>query len=194
MNVARIAVFASGSGTNAENIIKHFGTEGDIRVVLVLSNKKDAFVLERARKFGVESVVFTRDDLSNSLIIDNILAEKNIDFIILAGFLLKIPERILRKYPSRVINIHPALLPRFGGKGMYGMNVHRAVIEAGETESGITVHLIDEEYDRGRTLFQALCPVSGEETPESLAASVHTLEQLYFPLVIEGYIRSVKSF
>ncbi|MDD2425030.1 MAG: phosphoribosylglycinamide formyltransferase [Bacteroidales bacterium] len=191
MNVARLALFASGSGTNVENIIKYFGTNEALSVSLVLSNKKDAFVIERAKKFGVESVVFNRNDLSNSLIIDNILARKNIDIIILAGFLLKMPERILRKFPSRVINIHPALLPKYGGLGMYGMNVHKAVIEGGERESGITIHLVDEEYDRGKTLFQALCTIDKNDTPDTLAEKIHRLEQLYFPLVIEGYIRSL---
>jgi phosphoribosylglycinamide formyltransferase-1 len=194
MTPVRIAIFASGSGTNAENIISYFGSGGNLSVALVLSNKKDAFVLERAAKLGIESVIFSYDELLNSLTVDNILAEKNINLIILAGFLLKIPLRILQKYPERIINIHPALLPKFGGKGMYGMNVHKAVIDAGEKESGITVHVVDEEYDRGKNLFQATCPVSENDTPSSLADKIHTLEMRYFPLVIEGYIRAGKPF
>ncbi len=190
MKLARIAIFASGSGTNAENIIEHFGKEGNISVVLLLSNKKDAYVLERVKKFGTESVVFSNNELQNSDLIDNILSSKKVDYLILAGFLLKIPERIVDKYEGRIINIHPALLPKFGGKGMYGKNVHNTVIEAGEKRSGITIHLVDRDYDRGTILFQAECDLSHNESSDSLAEKIHRLEQIYFPLIIEGYIKS----
>jgi len=190
MKLARIAIFASGSGTNAENIIEHFGKEGNISVVLLLSNKKDAYVLERVKKFGTDSVVFTNNELQNSDLIDNILSSKKIDYLILAGFLLKMPERIVDKYEGRIINIHPALLPKFGGKGMFGNNVHKAVIEAGEKRSGVTIHLVDKDYDRGTILFQAECDISLNESSDSLAEKIHRLEQLYFPLIIEGYIKS----
>ncbi len=190
MKLARIAIFASGSGTNAENIIEHFGKDGNISVVLLLSNKKDAYVLERVKKFGTDSVVFSNNELQNSNLIDNILSSKKVDYLILAGFLLKMPERIVDNYKGRIINIHPALLPKFGGKGMYGNNVHKAVIEAGEKRSGITIHLVDKDYDRGTILFQAECDLSVNENCDSLAEKIHRLEQLYFPLIVEGYIKS----
>ena len=190
MKLARIAIFASGSGTNAENNIEHFGKDGNISVVLLLSNKKDAYVLERVKKFGTDSVVFSNNELQNSNLIDNILSSKKVDYLILAGFLLKMPERIVDNYKGRIINIHPALLPKFGGKGMYGNNVHKAVIEAGEKRSGITIHLVDKDYDRGTILFQAECDLSVNENCDSLAEKIHRLEQLYFPLIVEGYIKS----
>lgn len=188
MSLVKIAIFASGSGTNAENIIKYFSGSTICKIDLVLCNKNNAFVLERARNLGVDSFVFTANQLNESSIVDEQMKARNIDFIILAGFLLKVPDRILEKYPSHIINIHPALLPSYGGKGMYGMNVHRAVIAAGEKESGITIHLVDGHYDNGTILFQARCAISPEDTPEDLAAKIHILEQNHFPRVIEEYI------
>jgi phosphoribosylglycinamide formyltransferase-1 len=188
MSLIKIAIFASGSGTNAENIINYFKESKLVKVGLVLSNKNNAYVLERASKLNVNYSVFSANELVTTSIIDEILQQQNIDIIVLAGFLLKIPKRLLEKYPSKIINIHPALLPNYGGKGMYGMNVHNAVIEAGEKESGITIHLVDEIYDNGKILFQAKCPISQTDTPDDLAAKIHSLEQLHFPRVIEEYI------
>lgn len=185
----KIAIFASGSGTNAENIVDFFKMDSHIKVSLILSNKNSAYVLERARKLGVKSTVFTADQLNNSTFVDSILAEEKIDAIILSGFLLKVPDRIIAKYSGRIINIHPALLPKFGGKGMYGMNVHKAVIDSGDTESGITIHLVDEFYDNGTILFQSTCNVEPGDTPESLAEKIHKLEYRYFPEVIGKYLQ-----
>ncbi|MFA6334638.1 MAG: phosphoribosylglycinamide formyltransferase [Bacteroidales bacterium] len=188
MSIVKIAIFASGSGTNAENIIKYFYGSTLCKVELVLSNKNNAFVLERAKKLGVDTFVFSVNQLNEFTLVDELLEARRIDFIVLAGFLLKIPQRILEKYPSRIINIHPALLPSYGGKGMYGMKVHQAVIEAGEPESGITIHLVDENYDNGKVLFQARCSISNGDTAEDLANKIHLLEQAHFPRVIEEYI------
>ncbi len=183
-----IAVFASGSGTNAQRIIEHFAGHPQVRVVLVLSNKKEARVLERARKLEVPTFVFDRHMFYNTSKIEDMLHEQRVDLIVLAGFLWLIPASLLEAWPARIINIHPALLPKYGGKGMYGMNVHRAVLEAGEKESGITVHLVNEVYDRGRILFQARCRIAEDESPESLAGKVHQLEHAHFPRVIEEYV------
>lgn len=189
MSPVKIAVFASGSGTNAENIVKYFKNSTLCKVELILSNKNNAYVLERAKQLGVHSFVFSANQLNETTLVDDLLEENCIDFIILAGFLLKIPQRIIEKYPSKIINIHPALLPSsYGGRGMYGMNVHRAVIDAGETESGITIHLVDEHYDNGRILFQAVCKIVPGETPESLAEKTHLLEYRHYPEVIEKFL------
>jgi len=188
MSPVKIAVFASGSGTNAENIVKYFKNSTLCKVELILSNKNNAYVLERAKQLGVHSFVFSANQLNETTLVDDLLEENCIDFIILAGFLLKIPQRILDKYPAKIINIHPALLPAHGGRGMYGMNVHRAVIEAGEPESGITIHLVDEHYDSGKILFRAICKVVPGDTPESLAAKIHLLEYRHYPEVIEKFL------
>jgi len=185
----KIAIFASGSGTNAENIVDYFKTDNHIKVSLILSNKNSAYVLERARKLNIKSTVFTPDQLNNSTFIDSILDEEKIDAIILSGFLLKVPDRLISKYSGRIINIHPALLPKFGGKGMYGMKVHKAVIDSGDTQSGITIHLVDEHYDNGTILFQSTCNIEPGDTPESLAEKIHKLEYRYFPEVIEKYLQ-----
>ena len=185
----KIAIFASGSGTNAENIVDFFKMDSHMKVSLILSNKNSAYVLERARKLGVKSAVFTAEQLNNSTFVDSILAEEKIDAIILSGFLLKVPDRIIAKYSGRIINIHPALLPKLGGKGMYGMKVHKAVIDSGDTQSGITIHLVDEYYDNGKILFQSTCNVEPGDTPESLAEKIHKLEYRYFPEVIGKYLQ-----
>lgn len=187
-----IAVFASGSGSNAENIIKHFNGGNVAQVKLIICNKATAQVVERGKNLDIPTIVMSKEDLTSqkpSLLLET-LHHHNIDTIILAGYLLKIPEILTREYNGRMINVHPALLPKFGGKGMYGMNVHRAVIEAGEAESGITVHLVDAVYDNGKILFQATCPVIPTDTPESLAAKIHALEKEHFPAVIENYIKA----
>lgn len=180
-----IAIFASGSGSNAENIIRYFRNNDSICVSLVLSNKSDAYVLERAHRLGVSCNVFPKEDWIAGDEVLAVLQEYRIDFIVLAGFLVRVPDLILHAYPNKIINIHPALLPKFGGKGMYGSRVHEAVVAAGEKESGITIHYINERYDEGNTIFQATCPVLPGDTPEDVAEKVHALEYKHFPLIIE---------
>ncbi|PKP37391.1 MAG: phosphoribosylglycinamide formyltransferase [Bacteroidetes bacterium HGW-Bacteroidetes-14] len=187
-----IAIFASGSGTNAENIIDWTRKSNHLKVGLILSNKNSAYVLERAKNNGIPSMTFTPDELKNTTLVDEILTKLKIDAIVLAGFLLRIPERLIEQYPGKIINIHPALLPSYGGKGMYGMNVHNAVIAAGEKRSGITIHVVDEVYDNGDVIFQAECPVNEGDTAEQLASKIHELEYLHFPRVIEEYL--IKKF
>ncbi|MFW5656714.1 MAG: phosphoribosylglycinamide formyltransferase [Bacteroidota bacterium] len=188
--MSRIAIFASGSGTNAENLIKYFNenSESPHRVVLVLTNNANARVLNRSKALNVETSTFSREEFYNSDKVLNLLHEKNCDFIVLAGFLWLVPPKLIKEFPNRIVNIHPALLPKYGGKGMYGMRVHEAVIEAGEKESGITIHWVNEAYDEGNTIFQATCPVDYKETPQSLAEKIHTLEYNHFPKIVEKII------
>lgn len=183
-----IAIFASGSGTNAEQIIKHFSGSSKARVKIILSNKPDAYVLERARKHAIPSYVFSRDEFYHSRSVIERLEQEEIDLIVLAGFLWLVPTDLIRAFPDRIINIHPALLPKYGGKGMYGMRVHEAVIEAGDAESGISIHYVNERYDEGKIIHQARCKVRADDTPETLAEKVHQLEYEYFPKVIEELI------
>ncbi|WP_462253898.1 phosphoribosylglycinamide formyltransferase [Ekhidna sp.] len=182
-----LTILASGSGSNAENIAKYFENHKSIRVKDIISNKSDAFVHERAKLLKIPSSTFARDEFKSASFLSSL---KDTDYIILAGFLWLIPEYMVKAFPGRIINIHPALLPKFGGRGMYGDNVHKAVIAANEKESGITIHLVNEEYDKGKILFQAKCTVETEDTPESVAEKVHSLEYLHFPKVIEDYIQS----
>jgi phosphoribosylglycinamide formyltransferase 1 len=183
-----IAIFASGSGTNAENIIKYFSNKKSAKVSLVLSNKREAMVLKRAAESNVSSIFFERDDFyTNGKVLSN-LALYQIDFIVLAGFLWLVPEELVQKYSGRMINIHPALLPEYGGKGMYGDKVHNAVISNGDQESGITIHYVNRVYDDGDIIFQARCSVDRADTPASLASKVHALEYLHFPRVIEELV------
>lgn len=181
----RIAIFASGSGTNAQRIIEHFKDIADIEVSIVLTNNSKAFVLERAAKLKVPSFVFDRDIFYKSNQVHDILREIGIDFIVLAGFLWLIPENILQSWPGRIVNIHPALLPKFGGKGMYGDRVHQAVIEAGEKETGISIHYVNEKYDEGEIIFQEKFEVLPGDTPETIAGRIHELEHKHFPIVIQ---------
>lgn len=183
-----IAIFASGSGTNAENIIKFFSNHDKIRISMVLTNNKDAGVLQRAVKQNIPCVIFDKNDFYNSSLVTDILKENDIGFVVLAGFLWLVPINMIHSFKGRLINIHPALLPSYGGKGMYGMNVHKKVLENGDKESGITIHLVNEEYDKGAILFQARCPVFPEDTPETLAQRVHQLEYAHYPLVIREFI------
>ena len=185
-----IAIFASGSGTNAENIIRYFQENDLIRVALVLSNRSDAYVLERAHRLQVPSEVFLKEDWVSGEQILALLHEYHIDFIVLAGFLIRVPERLLHAYPDKIINIHPALLPKYGGKGMYGDRVHEAVVAAGEKESGITIHYINEHYDEGNTIFQATCPVLPTDSPDDVAKKVHALEYEHFPKIIEQVLNN----
>lgn len=186
----RIAIFASGTGTNTVRIIEYFKGHTSIGVSLVLSNKADAPVLEKAKNLGVEAIAFNRGQFYETNDVIEKLEASKIDFVVLAGFLWKVPDNLLKAFPDRIINIHPALLPKFGGKGMYGMNVHRVVKEAGDAETGISIHLVNEEYDKGRMLFQAKCAVSATDTPETIAIKVHELEYINFPVVIEQFINT----
>jgi phosphoribosylglycinamide formyltransferase-1 len=183
-----IAILASGSGTNAENIIKYFSNKNSAKVSVVLSNRSDAIVLERAARLKVPSGFFDRNEFYNTGKVLGYLEQMKIDFIVLAGFLWLVPVDILKKYKNRIINIHPALLPSYGGKGMYGDNVHKAVLQNGDEESGITIHYVNESYDEGRIIFQARCRVEPGDTPETLARRVHALEYEHFPRVIEDLI------
>lgn len=180
-----IAIFASGNGTNAENIIKYFSGNKDIKVKIVMANKTDAFVLERAHRLGIPTLYINREQWADATHILTLLHEQQIDFIVLAGFLAHIPDALLHAYPNRIVNIHPSLLPKFGGKGMYGNKVHEAVVTAGETESGITIHYLNEHYDEGQIIAQYRCPVMPNDTPQDVATRVHALEYEYYPKVIE---------
>lgn len=180
------AIFASGSGTNAENLIKCFANDNRIKFKLVFTNNPNAGVIARAEKYNKNVQIISKDSLYNysEQLIEFLKTEK-IELIILAGFLLKIPESFVKAFPDKIINIHPALLPKYGGKGMYGMHVHESVIRSKEKESGITVHFVNEEYDEGKTILQAKCHVEDVDTPESLAQKIHALEYEYFPKAIE---------
>lgn len=188
-----IAVFVSGNGSNCENIIRHFASSKDARVSLVLSNRQDAYALTRTRKYGISTEVMPKDCFSNRDKILPLLRKYNTDFIVLAGFLLIIPDFLIKEYNRRIINIHPSLLPKFGGKGMYGMNVHRAVKEAMEKETGITVHYVNEECDGGEIIAQFKTSLTGNESAEDIAGMVQKLEQAHYPTVIENIIKSSKS-
>jgi phosphoribosylglycinamide formyltransferase-1 len=192
MKPHRIAVFASGSGTNAEEIFKFFKDHQKISVVALLSNNPEAYALVRARNYGVPTYVFNRKQFRETDEVVRWLKDREVTHIVLAGFLWLIPENLIRAYPGKIINIHPALLPKFGGKGMYGMRVHEAVKAAGETETGITVHEVNEHYDEGRILFKAICPVIPEDTPEAIANKVHQLEYAWYPKVIENWVLESK--
>lgn len=184
----KIAIFASGSGSNAQRIIEYFKDSSDIKVETLLSNNPKAYALERAVNLNVETYVFNREDFYNSEKVLQYLQSHKVDWLILAGFLWLIPDNILANYPCRIVNIHPALLPKYGGKGMYGANVHRAVIDAGDKESGISIHYINERYDEGELLFQAKCLIEEGDTAESLAEKIHSLEHKHFPEIIEKVI------
>ena len=182
---SKIAVFASGSGTNASNLIDYFSTVGTAIVSLVVTNKPDAPVISRAAKRMTEVVIFDREEFERDQYLVDLLSERGIDFIVLAGFLWLLPYSFIASYRKRIVNIHPALLPAYGGKGMYGDRVHSAVIENGETESGITIHYVNENYDEGDIIFQATCDVKMDDTVDSLAERIHTLEYRYYPAVVE---------
>lgn len=187
-----IAILASGSGTNAENIINYFENCPQTKVSLIVSNKKNAFVLERAKNHGIESVVMEKTEFFEKGNLLHLLTKHHINFVVLAGFLLLVPEEIVEQYRGRILNIHPALLPKFGGKGMYGDNVHKAVIEAGEKESGITIHQVNEKFDSGDIVFQATVAVTSDDTPDTLAQKIHELEYRHFPEVIAQTIQNSK--
>ncbi len=184
----RLAILASGNGSNAQRIIEYFSGSSVVEVALVLSNKPDAYVLTRAENLNVPTLLFNRSEFYESDTVLVAIARHRIDFLVLAGFLWLIPANILRLYNGKIINIHPALLPKYGGKGMYGMKVHEAVITARDPESGITVHYVNEHYDEGQIIFQARCPVLPSDTPETLAEKIHALEYRWFPEIIEKVV------
>lgn len=187
-----IAIFASGNGSNAESLTKYFNNCNTANVKLIVCNNKNALVLQRAKNLNIEALIMPKEHLcsENPVELLEILESRKIDYIILAGYLLKIPLALVNKYTHKIINIHPALLPKYGGKGMYGMNIHKAVVEAKEKETGITIHLIDEIYDNGEVIFQTSCSVEPDDTPEIVAKKISLLEQTYFPKVVEEYILS----
>ncbi|MDT0643615.1 phosphoribosylglycinamide formyltransferase [Zunongwangia sp. F363] len=188
----KIVIFASGTGTNTENIIKYFQDSPSTRVVAVFSNRKAAGVLKKAHDLNVKALHFDRDSFYYSNDVLYVLKDINPDLIVLAGFLWVVPENIIQKFPDKIINIHPALLPRYGGKGMYGEKVHQAIIENREKESGITIHYVNEKYDEGKILFQTTVNVEPTDTPESLAQKIHSLEYSHFPKVIEELLEKEK--
>ncbi|MFC2098684.1 phosphoribosylglycinamide formyltransferase [Bacteroidota bacterium] len=192
MRKKRIAIFASGSGTNAERIMSHFMNHETGEVFIVLSNKPDAQVLERAARFNVNTRVFDRETFKNTDKIPDLLVSMEIDLVVLAGFLWLIPPGLIRAFPERIVNIHPALLPKYGGKGMYGSHVHEAVIANGEKESGISIHYVNEVYDDGKIILQAKCPVESGDTAEILAQRIHKLEYQHYPLVIEKLLEEAE--
>lgn len=184
-----VAIFASGSGTNAENIARYFSKSETVKVAVVLSNNKNVGVHARVNNLGIPSFVFSREEFVVGTPVLAKLAEYQTDLIVLAGFMNKISDALLKAYPGKIINIHPALLPKHGGKGMYGMHVHEAVVAAGDKESGITIHYINENYDEGDIIFQATCPVSPSDTPDEVATKVHALEYAHYPHVIEDLLK-----
>jgi phosphoribosylglycinamide formyltransferase 1 len=183
-----LAILASGSGSNAEEIFKHFKNHPDIEVSLLLSNNPEAYALVRAEKFNVPTLAFTRPEFKDGSSILKALESRKITHLILAGFLWLIPDYLIQRFPNRIINIHPALLPKYGGKGMYGMKVHEAIKTSGELESGITIHEVNEKYDEGKIIFQTSCPVTSDDTPDTIAQKVHALEYAHYPKVIERWV------
>lgn len=180
----KIAIFASGSGTNAQNIIEYFAENKNIKISRLYSNNESAYVLTRAKNFNIPTLTFNKNEFQNTHKVIQQLQTDQTDLIVLAGFLWLMPNNIIDNYTNRIVNIHPALLPKFGGKGMFGKHVHEAVIKAGEKESGISIHFVNEKYDDGKIIFQAKCKIDEKETPESLAAKIHSLEYENFPRVI----------
>ncbi|MDD2488112.1 MAG: phosphoribosylglycinamide formyltransferase [Bacteroidales bacterium] len=188
----KLALFASGNGTNVQQIAEYFKDSDKIKIEVVIVNKKDAYVRQRAKILGIDDIYYGRDDFYNSNSVLEELKKRDINFIVLAGFLLLIPKNILDYYKNRIINIHPALLPKYGGKGMYGHNVHQKVIENNEKESGITIHYVDENYDEGQIIFQAKCEVTSNDTAETLAAKIHNLEKEYYPKTIKSIVEAIE--
>lgn len=188
MEIKRIAIFASGSGTNAQNIIEYFSDNESVIIDSLWSNNANAFALKRAEKHNVEAFVFTREQFTKTNEIVETLRNRKVDLIVLAGFLWLIPDNLIQNF--KLVNIHPALLPQYGGKGMYGMNVHKAVVENKENESGISIHYVNEKYDDGELIFQATCQVVETDTPEMVAQKIHELEHKHFPAVIEKVLQS----
>lgn len=187
-DIKRIAIFASGSGSNAENIVNFFKERPEIEIVHIFSNNKGAFVLERAKKLNIPATTFTRDEFYSSDVVLKKLIGLKCDLIVLAGFLWLVPSTIVAHYPNKIINIHPALLPKYGGKGMYGDFVHEAVVKNKELQSGITIHFVNEQYDKGDVIFQATCDVLSTDSADDVAKKVHALEYKHFPKIINDVI------
>jgi phosphoribosylglycinamide formyltransferase 1 len=188
-SIINVAIFASGAGSNAQKIIDRFNNSSFIKIALIVCNKKGAGVLSIAEKEHIPILIIDKEPFFKGDAYVKELKENGIDFIILAGFLWKIPSALINAYPNKIINIHPALLPKYGGKGMYGQFVHEAVVAAKEHESGITIHYVDEQYDHGNIIFQARCTVDATDTPESLAHKIHLLEHLHYPQIVEETIK-----
>ena len=188
----KLAIFASGSGSNAENICNYFSASSDVEVVLICTNKKDAYIVERANKLNIPVCIFTKHEVNSFVNLHKKLQNIGVDVVILAGFLLKIPAIMIENYPNRIINIHPSLLPKYGGKGMYGSNIHKAVIENKETESGISIHFVNKNYDEGKIILQKKCVVHNNETVETLIEKIQKLEYNYYPVTINKILKNYK--
>ncbi|MFC4665521.1 phosphoribosylglycinamide formyltransferase [Falsiporphyromonas endometrii] len=187
-----IVIFASGEGTNAECICRYFESSKEVRVRAIICNRKEAGIYNRAKRLGIAIHYFNKSSLESPELLD-LLASLKTDLIVLAGFMCLVPKSYFNLYKHRIVNIHPALLPKFGGKGMYGDHVHEAVIKAQEPISGITIHVVDEQYDHGRALCQATCPVTSDDTVDTLAARIHKLEHRYYPTTIEQYLTELEA-
>jgi phosphoribosylglycinamide formyltransferase 1 len=187
MNKSRIAIFASGSGTNAEAIFTYFKNHPSVEVVALLSNNPQAYALKRAANFNVPTKTFTKQEFRDSTIVLDWLQQKEVTHVVLAGFMWLVPTYLIKAFPHRIINIHPALLPKFGGKGMYGSHVHAAVKNAKEKETGITIHLVNEKYDEGKILFQTSCSIKPDDSVDDIANNVHALEHAHYPRIIEAW-------
>jgi len=187
----KLAIFASGSGSNAENICNYFANSSDIEVVLMCTNKRDAYIVKRAEKLDIPVIFISKSELNNFDDLHKKLQSAKVDIIILAGFLLKLPTIMIEYYPNRILNIHPSLLPKYGGKGMYGNKVHKAVLENKETESGISIHFVNQNYDEGEVILQEKCVISEDETLETLTEKIHQLEHNYFPIAIEKTLKNL---
>ncbi len=185
----KILLFASGTGSNVENIIQYFKNHPDIIVVGVFTNNPNAKVLEKAKKYNVPTLIFNREELSEGFVLDK-MAELKPDLIVLAGFLWKMPEQIVAAYPNKIINIHPALLPKYGGKGMYGIKVHRTVLDNQEKETGITIHYVNEHYDEGEFIFQQKVNIEDCASVDEIVSKIHELEHIHFPQIIERLLDS----
>ncbi len=188
----KIVIFASGTGSNALKIIEHFKKKSVGKVVLVVSNKKNAAVLDKAQQHNIPTLIINRTSFYKSESFLEVLKEYEADLLVLAGFLWLVPAYLVKAYPQKIVNIHPALLPKFGGKGMYGMNVHRAVYEAKETQTGITIHYVNEQYDEGAIIFQATCALTPEDLPEDISSKIRVLEHGNFPRIIEEIVKNYK--
>ena len=186
----KIAIFASGSGTNAQNIVEYFEDNNQISVEIILSNKKNAFVIERAKKLKTPSLIFNKHEFYETNNIETLLIEIKVDLIVLAGFLWLLPEKFINTFSNKIINIHPALLPKYGGKGMYGQKVHEAVLKNKDQQTGITIHYVNNIYDDGQIIFQKKCNIESIDSAEQIAQKVHSLEYEYFPQIIEQILTS----
>ncbi|HZH36289.1 MAG TPA: phosphoribosylglycinamide formyltransferase [Flavisolibacter sp.] len=192
-SLIQLAIFASGTGSNAQMLIDYFNRSASARVTLVVCNKPGAGVVSIADKANIPVLLIEKERFFRGDGYVPLLQDKNIGFVVLAGFLWKIPKSLIDAFPRRIVNIHPALLPKFGGKGMYGQYVHEAVLQAGEVESGITIHYVDEHYDNGDIIFQTACPILDSDTPESIAQRIHQLEHLHYPRVVEKVISTIEQ-